>query len=229
MANQSVSEAGAAYETLVQIIEANVRDPVAAMGDLYSLAACNETGAKRLHEMLDENGFDDLETVGKLILENSAAAMRNEIAAVPSGVYRNEMRIDGYNDALDLVVTVKVADAYIEVDFAGSSPVQARGVNVPLTYTQAYASFGVRCVIGGDIPNNSGSLGVVRVSAPEGSVLNAPRPAAVSARHTGGQMLPDVVLGALAQAIPERIPAEGASCLYLPVLRSGVFVPSNLA
>ncbi|HBK92016.1 MAG TPA: 5-oxoprolinase, partial [Parvularcula sp.] len=71
------------------------------------------------------------------------------------------------------------------------------------------------------VPNNAGSLGVVRVSAPEGAILNAPRPCAVSARHTVGQMLPDVVLGALAKAIPDRVPAEGASCLYLPVLLGG--------
>jgi N-methylhydantoinase B len=92
---------------------------------------------------------------------------------------------------------------------------------VPLTYTQAYASFGVRCVIGNDVPNNAGSLGVVRVSAPEGCILNAPRPAAVSARHAVGQMLPDVVLGCLEEALGGAVPAEGASCLFGPVFLGG--------
>ncbi|MGF1455809.1 MAG: hydantoinase B/oxoprolinase family protein [Alphaproteobacteria bacterium] len=215
---------GAVNGTLVGIIRANVRDPVAAEGDLYSLAACNRIGVERLLAMLDEFGLEDVDAVGERIIENSARAMALEIARVPAGTYRNSMRIDGHGDPVDLVATVRVEAETIQVDFEGTSPVQPLGVNVPLTYTQAYASFGVRCVIGGDVPNNAGSLGVITVSAPEGTILNAPRPAAVSARHTVGQMLPDVVLGALHQAIPERTPAEGASCLYLPVLMGGAGV-----
>ncbi|HXI86743.1 MAG TPA: hydantoinase B/oxoprolinase family protein [Parvularculaceae bacterium] len=208
-------------ETLLQMIRANVRDPKAAEGDLYSLAGCNRTGAKRLLETLDEFGLEDLGAVGRLIIENSANAMRAEIAKLPRGTYENAMRIDSYDAPVDLVCQVKIDGETIDVAFDGTTGVSARGVNVPLTYTQAYASFGVRCVIGNDVPNNAGSLGLVRVTAPEGSILNAPRPCAVSARHTVGQMLPDVVLGALGKAIPERVPAEGASCLYLPVLLGG--------
>lgn len=209
---------GAADETLIDLIRANVRDPGAAIGDLYSLAGCNRTGAVRLLETLDEFGLADLDAVGRMIIENSAAAMRAEIARLPRGDFDNSMRIDGYDEPVDLVCRVRIGEGGIEVDFSGTSPASKRGVNVPLTYTQAYASFGVRCVVGNDAPNNAGSLGAVRVTAPEGSILNALRPAAVSARHAVGQMLPDVVLGALAKAIPDRTPAEGASCLYLPVL-----------
>jgi N-methylhydantoinase B len=79
----------------------------------------------------------------------------------------------------------------------------------------------VRCVIGNDVPNNAGSLGVVKVTAPEGCILNAPRPAAVSARHAVGQMLPDVVLGCLAEPLGGEVPAEGASCLFGPVFLGG--------
>ncbi|MBI1365141.1 MAG: hydantoinase B/oxoprolinase family protein [Alphaproteobacteria bacterium] len=212
---------GEANETLLRMIRANVRDPKAAEGDLYSLAGCNRTGANRLLETLDEFGLDDLGAVGRMIIENSANAMRAEIAKLPRGVFENAMRIDSYDAPVDLVCQVTIGADAIDVSFDGTSPTSAHGVNVPLTYTQAYASFGVRCVIGNDVPNNAGSLGAVRVSAPEGSILNAPRPCAVSARHTVGQMLPDVVLGALAKAVPDRAPAEGASCLYLPVLLGG--------
>jgi len=76
-------------------------------------------------------------------------------------------------------------------------------------------------VIGNDVPNNAGSLEVVRVRAPEGCILNAPRPAAVSARHSIGQMLPDVVLGCLEQPLDGKVPAEGASCLFGPVFLGG--------
>jgi N-methylhydantoinase B len=212
---------GEPNETLLDMIRANVRDPVAALGDLYSLAGCNGAGANRLLETLDEFGLMGLDEAGRMIVDNSAAAMRAEIAKLPRGTYENSMRIDGYDSPVDLVCQVTIAEDAIDVTFDGTSPISPRGVNVPLTYTQAYASFGVRCVIGNDVPNNAGSLGAVRVSAPEGSILNAPRPCAVSARHAVGQMLPDVVLGALAKAIPDRVPAEGASCLYLPVILGG--------
>jgi N-methylhydantoinase B len=209
---------GEANASLMEILLANVRDPTAALGDLYSLAGCNRTGVSRLLEALDEFGLRDLDEVAETIIGNSASAMRAEIATLRRGRYLNAMRIDGYDEPVDLVCQVEIGADAIDVSFDGTSPASPRGVNVPLTYTQAYASFGVRCVIGNDAPNNAGSLSAVRVRAPEGSILNARRPAAVSARHTVGQMLPDVVLGALAKAIPDRTPAEGASCLYLPVL-----------
>ncbi len=212
---------GEANATLIELLRANVRDPQAAEGDLYSLAACNEAGAARLSETLDEFRLDGLNDVGAVIIGNSRAAMLDEVRRVPFGAYEYSMRIDGYDAPVDLVAEVTVGETGVDVDFAGTSGASGYGINVPLTYTQAYASFGVRCVIGNMVPNNAGSLGVVRVTAPEGSILNARRPCAVSARHTVGQMLPDVVLGALSKVIPERTPAEGASCLYLPVLLGG--------
>jgi N-methylhydantoinase B len=131
------------------------------------------------------------------------------------------MRVDGYDEAVDLRCRLTIHEDGIVVDFDGTSPVCSHGINVPLTYTQAYASFGVRCMIGNDVPNNAGSLGVVEVRAPEGCILNAPRPAAVSARHAIGQMLPDVVLGCLEAPLGGRVPAEGASCLFGPVFLGG--------
>ncbi len=209
---------GAPDETLLAIIRANVRDPDAAIGDLYSLAGCNRAGASRLLETLNEFGLPDLEAAGAMIIDSSARAMREAIARIPQGRYENTMRVDGYDDPVDLVCALTIASDEIVVDFSGTSPPSAHGINVPLTYTQAYASFGVRCVVGNQVPNNAGSLSAVRVTAPEGTILNARRPAAVSARHAIGQMLPDVVLGALAKTIARSTPAEGASCLYLPVL-----------
>lgn len=212
---------GAANDCLLEIIRANVRDPRAAEGDLYSLAACNEAGAVSLVETLDEFGLDSLDSGADMIIGNSRDAMLAEIRKLPAGTWHNEMRIDGYDEPVDLVCAVTISETGVDVDFNGTSPVCGHGINVPLTYTQAYASFGVRCVIGNDVPNNAGSLGVVRVSAPEGCILNAPRPAAVSARHTIGQMLPDVVLGCLEEPLGGNVPAEGASCLFGPVFLGG--------
>jgi N-methylhydantoinase B len=208
-------------ETMLEILRANVRDPVAAEGDLYSLTACNRAGAASLCAMLDEFGIDTLDDVAAMIIDNSRDAMLDEIRRLPTGTWQNGMRIDGYDDPVDLVCSLSISADGIDIDFAGTSPMSAHGINVPLTYAQAYASFGVRCVIGNDVPNNAGSLGVVSVTAPEGSILNARRPAAVSARHAIGQMLPDVVLGCLEEALDGLVPAEGASCLFGPVFLGG--------
>ena len=213
--------AGEPNTVLLDILRANVRDPRAAEGDLYSLAACNQAGAQRLLETLDEFGLDDLGAAAERIIGQSHDAMLAEIRKLPRGSWHNAMRIDGYDEPVDLTCKVTIGEDGIDVDFDGTSPLCAHGINVPLTYTQAYASFGVRCVIGNDVPNNAGSLGVIRVTAPEGCILNAPRPAAVSARHAVGQMLPDVVLGCLAEPLGNNVPAEGASCLFGPVFLGG--------
>lgn len=212
---------GELNDVLMEILRANVRDPRAAEGDLHSLTACNQAGAESLLATLDEYGLDDMDEAAEMIISQSRKAMLEEIRRLTAGSWRNEMRIDGYDEPVDLVATLTIDESGIEVDFAGTSPVCAHGINVPLTYTQAYASFGVRCVIGNDVPNNAGSLEVVRVKAPEGCILNAPRPAAVSARHAIGQMLPDVVLGCLEQPLGGAVPAEGSSCLFGPVFLGG--------
>jgi N-methylhydantoinase B len=213
--------AGVVNEVLLDILRVNVRDPRAAEGDLHSLVACNQAGAERLLETLEEFGLKDLNGAGRMIIDNSRDAMMAEIRNLPFGTWRNEMRIDGYDEAVDLVCALTISAEGIELDFEGTSPLCSHGINVPLTYTQAYASFGVRCVIGNDVPNNAGSLGAIRVTAPEGCILNAPRPAAVSARHAVGQMLPDVVLGCLEEPLRGQVPSEGASCLFGPVFLGG--------
>ncbi|WP_420447177.1 hydantoinase B/oxoprolinase family protein [Candidatus Palauibacter sp.] len=214
---------GRVDETLMRLVRANVRDPDVAQGDLYSLAACNRTGCERLVAMMTEFGIDSLEPLAETIISTSRRAMRERIGALRPGTYRNRMRIDGYDEDLDLVCALTVLpDGTITIDWDGTSPMSSRGINVPVTYTRAYSSFGVRCIVGSEVPNNAGSLAAIEVSAPPGSLLNAPPPAAVSARHAIGQMLPDVVLGCLEQALePGAVPAEGASCLWNPVIMAG--------
>lgn len=210
--------AGVRDETLLRIIRANVRDPVVAEGDLYSLTACNDAGARGLRRLLADFPEIPFDQLADHVVETSRRAMCEEIAALPQGTWRYHMTIDGYDEALGLACSVSIADAAVTIDFAGSAPASPWGINVPIAYTTAYAAYAVRCVIGNHVPNNAGSLSTISVRAPEGSVLNARRPRAVSARHAVGQMLPDLVLGCLAQVIPDRVPAEGASCIWNPVL-----------
>ena len=216
-----LAEGGRMNRTVLDIIAANNRNPIEVEGDLYSLVACNDVGSRRLVAMMDEFEMASIEPLAEHIITSSRKGMADEIAKLPKGVYKNSMRIDGYEKHIDIVATMTITDDTIEVDFSGTSPVSGYGINVPMTYTEAYASFGVRCVVGNRVPNNAGSLEAVKITAPSGCILNAPHPAAVTARHVTGQMLPDVVLGCLHQIAPERSPAEGTSCLWNPVLMGG--------
>ena len=221
--------AGEPNRALFEVLLANVRDPVVAEGDLHSLAACNRKGGEQLRSMLREFELDGVDRIGRWIVQTSEQAMREQIRAVPDGVYRHAMDIDGYDQPVHLACAMRVAGDAVDLDFAGTSGLSAYGINVPLNYTEAYASFGVRCVVGNDVPNNAGSLAPVAVRAPAGCILNAEFPAAVSARHAIGQMLPDVVLGCLDQALPGVAPAEGASCIWNPVLRNVATNPDSAA
>ena len=210
---------GAVNETLMAMIRANTRLPVDTEGDTYSLAACNDVGAKRLAEMMDEFGIDSLDPLADHICARSREAVMAEIAKLPKGTWHNEMTVDGYDRPVTLKAALTVSDTGIHVDFTGTSPQSPRGINVPLAYTTAYTVFGLGCVVASAIPNNAGSLGPLTVSAPAGCILNAPKPAPVAIRHVTGQMLPDVVFGCLRQVIPDRVPAEGTSCLWNLIVR----------
>ena len=212
---------GAFDDMLLELIRANVRFPIEVEGDLRALAACNEVCAARVSGLADELGLEDLGGLARFILEASEKGMRAAIRELPAGRYSHAMTIDGMDSPLTLRASLEIRDGAIEVDFAGTSDKVGRGINVPMIYTEAMASFGVRSVIGGRIPNNAGSLAPVRVHAPLGCLVNAPYPSPVSARHVVGQMIPDVILGCLAQAVPDRVPAEGASALWILAMSGG--------
>ncbi|MBT7615437.1 MAG: methylhydantoinase [Rhodospirillaceae bacterium] len=214
-------DGGEPNDSVFDIVRANVREPVQVVGDLYSLTTSNDVGCRRLLDLMNEFGMNGLDEIADHIIDTSRRAMLDEVRRLPKGSWQQEMTVDGYDKAVDLKATVTIGDDGIDVDFTGTSGVSPFGINVPLTYTQAYASFGIRSIIGREVPNNDGSLEPVRVTAPEGCILNAPRPAAVTVRHVIGQMLPDVVLGCLGQAVPGSVPAEGSSSLWNPSLLGG--------
>jgi N-methylhydantoinase B len=217
-----LAEAGKMNETLLAMIRANTRLPVDAVGDVYSLAACNDIGCKHLTKMMQEFALDDLGRLGRHIYERSREAVLAEVGKLPRGSWSYSMAIDGYNEPMILAATVTVGEAGIDVDYSGTSPAVNRGINVPLCYTTAYTVFPLACIVAASIPNNTGSLSPFTVSAPEGSLLNAPHGKPVSGRHNIGHMLPDVVFGCLRQAIPDRVPTEGASGMWMLSFRGGL-------
>ena len=209
-----LAEEGRFDETLMAMIRANTRLPIDTEGDTYSLAACNDVGCRRLVEMMEEFDLDDLDGLADHICDRSEAAVMAGIAALPQGSWSYEMTVDGYDTPVTLVATTIVSGGGIHVDFTGTGPASGRGINVPHAYTTAYTVFGLGCAVAPRVPNNAGSLRRLTVSAPPGTILNAPKPAPVASRHVIGQMLPDMVFGCLRQAIPHRVPAEGTSCLW---------------
>ncbi|WP_198370041.1 hydantoinase B/oxoprolinase family protein [Roseomonas rosulenta] len=216
-------------ETFFDFIRAGSRTPVELEGDIYSLCACNDAGAKRLVEMMDEFHMDSLDELGGYIFEASTRATLAEIAKLPRGTYRGEIKSDGYESSVTMKAAMTIHDDRIVVDFAGTSGLSNRGINVPPAYCRAYACFGIKCVVAPEVPNNWASLMPFQMEIPEGCILNAPRPYPVSVRHVVGQLIPDLMMGCLHQAIPDRVNAEGSSALWNPPLRGGSQVSGQAA
>ena len=210
-----IVEAGIVNETLMAMIRSNTRLPVETEGDTYALISCNEVGCERLLEMMTEFSLTDLDALSDHIIDTSRAAVLERIRALPHGTWRHTLTLDGHEDEpVVLSAALTVSDTGIDVDYTGSSPMVRFNFNVPLCYTLAYTSYGLGCVVARDIPNNAGSLEPRRVQAEFGSIVHAKKPAAVVNRHLIGLMLPDLVFGCLRQAIPDRVPAEGAGVLW---------------
>lgn len=206
--------AGQINEDLMRIVQANVRVPDQVVGDIYAQQAGNDVGAAKLIEMMAEYNLTDLNTVSDLILTRSEAAMRDAIEAIPNGTYHSEVDIDGFDHPLKIRLTLTIQDRDLIADYAGSSPQVDRGINVVYNYTHAYTTYPLKCAISPNIPNNEGSFRPITVKAPEGSIVNCRYPVAVGARHLIGHFLSQPIFGALAQAIPDRVIADGSAGLW---------------
>jgi N-methylhydantoinase B len=214
-----VSE-GVVNALLLQIVKANSREPIANEGDIYALVACCEAGANRLTQMMTEFGIADLNELADYIIRTSHRGTLAAIDRLPKGTWTRVLTVDGYEAQIDLHASLTIAADHVLLDFAGTAGCSKKGINVPLNYATAYSVFALRCIIGPEIPNNAGSLAPFRVIAPKGCILNAQDPAPVAMRHTLGQMTPDLVYGCLGQALPDQVPAEGASCMFDLPLRN---------
>ncbi len=214
-------------QLLLDIIKVNSREPIANEGDIYALIACCETGVAQLLTMMREFNLNNLDDLSRHIIETSRQATIESIQELPQGTYNYVLPVDGYESEIELHAKMTISDQDIQVDFSGTSGCSKYGINVPLNYATAYSVFALRCLIGSDIPNNAGSLAPFKVTGPKGCILNSQHPSPVAMRHTLGQMTPDLMFGCLHQAIPERVPAEGASCMYDVPLRHAPEVTRN--
>jgi N-methylhydantoinase B len=210
---------GEPNETLLAIVRANVRTPDETIGDLYAQTACNDVGSRSLVQLLDEFDLDSIERLSDEIVSRSERAMRGAIAELPDGTYTYESWSDGFDEPIRLAVAVTVDGDELTIDFAGSSPQSRYGINLVLNYTHAYSTFATKVALAPDVPHNEGSFRPVHVTAPPGSILNCREPAPVGTRHLIGHLLPGVIFGALAPALPERLMAAGADATWLTIWR----------
>jgi N-methylhydantoinase B len=207
-------EGGRPNESLIAIIRENTRLPDMVLGDFHAQVAGGAVGGERLLEFMDEFNLTRLEPLADEIVGRTERAMRDAIRELRPGVYEHAVTSDGFEEPITIRARCEVRGDEIAIDYSGSSPASRRGVNVVMNYTEAYTTYGVKVIVSPDVPNNDGAFRPLRITAPEGCILNVRRPAAVAARHVIGHFLPHVVAGALGQAVPGRVMAEGSANIW---------------
>jgi N-methylhydantoinase B len=205
---------GEPVEAVYRLIAANVRTPDEVIGDLHAQITANEVGAKQLKSFLEEFDLPDVEGVSDAIIARTEKAMRAAIAALPDGSHSFKITIDGFGKPIEVYTKVTIKKDEVIVDYEGSSTTVDLGINVGFNYTVAYTTYGVKCAIAPDVPNNAGSFTPIHTLAPAGSILNAQHPAAVAGRHTVGHFLPSAIMGALSGILPDKVMAPGADSLW---------------
>ena len=206
--------AGEENEDVVAFLEANLRMPGEALGDIRAQLAMYDQAEPRLFRILDEEGIAGLDPLAAEIFSRSERAMRSAIAAVPDGEVTDEVTADGFEHPVTIRLRLAIKGEGITLDFSGTDPQIARPVNSPLNFTRAYSNYAVKCAFDPATPNNDGSFRPITLVAPEGSIVNPRRPAPVWGRHLTGHYLPMLVLAALGKLMPDRVVAESGSPLW---------------
>jgi len=198
-------------EMLLRVIMGNVRLPEQVRGDIYAQLATMEVGERRLNELLDELGVDDPKPIFDEIQRRSEAAMRAAISAIDDGTYVNEIEIDGIDRPLLLRAAVTIDGDEMHIDWTGSAEQTNWAINDSFNHSYAMSVYPVKCALCPDVPNNQGSYRPIRMTAPEGTIVNCKYPAAVASRQIIGHYLSAVVFGALAKVVPDRVLADSGS------------------
>jgi N-methylhydantoinase B len=204
---------GVLNRTLESLIKINVRVPDRVWGDLSAQFAAAQVGRRGLEKLMHRYGADEVDAYMQELLDYAERMTREEIKTWPRGTYRFTDHIDddGFSETpipINVAITVR-DDGTLFVDYTGSSP-QVRGaLNSTLSFTHSLTYLSVRCVLAKDLPNNVGMFRCVTVKAPEASVLNPVMPGPCAARALTGYRVFDTMLGALAQIVPDKVPAAG--------------------
>ena len=202
---------GEMVDDVLALILANVRTPDEREGDITAQIAANRVAESRLREVVTKYGRRRIEGYATALQDYTERVLKATIAAIPDGEYRFEDALDddGFDAGpLTIRAAIRIAGDTAEVDFSGSDPQTSGGVNANFAITLSASLYAFRCLVDQDVLYNSGIGRPVRVIAPEGTIVNAVRPAAVAGGNVEtSQRITDVVLGALGKALPGRVPA----------------------
>lgn len=210
-------ERGRMNQGVFDLILANVRTPREREGDLDAQVAANEIGIRRLLEITERYGPEETTRYMKELQLYAERMTREAIRRIPDGRYAFEDSLDDdgvEEEPVKICVTITIHGDEAIIDFTGSSPQVKGGVNAISAVTLSAVFYVFRCLVEFDIPSNAGCFAPLTVIAPEGTVVNARFPAAVAGGNVEtSQRIVDVLLGALSQAVPEKVPAASAGTM----------------
>ena len=202
---------GVLDKELMRLILANVRGHAERLGDFEAQIGSLKTGAMRLHEIIERRGEREASEYAAQLISYSARLMRQAIGAIPDGQYEADDALDddGINEgAVPICVRISIRGERARVDFTGSGSQVAGAINAVEAITVSAVSYVFRCLVGGEVPASAGLMEPIEVIAPAGTVVNANPPASVAGGNVEtSQRIVDVLFRALAQAVPDRIPA----------------------
>ncbi len=198
---------GVLNQSVIDMIRWNVRTPDEVTGDIRSQIAANHVCSEKICQMLKDSDLENLDDLADQIISLTEKSMREEIAKIPDGVYHATGLVEQMKDKEDIIIKAKVEvkGSDIIIDLDGSSPQVNWGGNVVFNFTFAYVFMAVKSMFAPDIPNNDGCAQPIRLSAPEGCVLNCKFPAAVAARMGVGHFLTEVIYRALSGVLPKKV------------------------
>jgi N-methylhydantoinase B len=208
---------GEMQKDVLALILANVRTPQEREGDLTAQIAANRIGERRILEVCGKYGIDEVRRYMEELKGYAERMTRAAVAGIPDGEYRFEDWLDGDGigqGPIRITVKVQIRGDSAVVDFSDSAPQALGSVNAVYAITLSAVFYVFRSIVGGDIPSNAGIMRPLRVVTKPGTVVDALFPAAVAAGNVEtSQRITDVLLGALGQAVPERIPAASAGTM----------------
>jgi N-methylhydantoinase A/acetone carboxylase, beta subunit len=201
--------AGVENEDLFRMMAENIRDSHQVLGDVRSLVAANETGARRMVAFMEEYGLSDLQALAEVVQSRSEKAMRDAIRAVPNGVHTSTITYNPLGTPMTVPIKVTIKDDEIELDFEGAPPeVPLGGINCTLSYTTAHSTYPLKCMLTPSVRGNAGCYRPLTVKAPKGSVMNCNKPAPVSLRTRTGWYTSPNIFRALSKAAPDKVIAH---------------------
>jgi N-methylhydantoinase B len=210
---------GTENRMLMEIIAANVRVPDQVIGDLRAQMAAARAGRRGLVSLLERYGADTIIDYADALQDYAEQLARQAISDIPDGEYRFVDHIDGLGEnpvPIELHLKLTVSGSEVIADWTGTAEQVKGGINAPLSFCKSNVYAALRSIMSADVPNCHGYTRPIHVIAPAGTLVNAVYPAPCGARGITGYRIIDCIFGALAEALPEKVAADGTGGSTLP-------------